>query len=94
MRRFEAACDLAAKVIDEPENQADGQADEQAGGDREIKRAVFAAVNDISWQTAETEGQFTAEIEQGANGDQGSAERQKNTAELSRGFHTGIVAPN
>ena len=62
----------AAKVIDEPENQADGHADEQAGDDREIKRAVLAAVDDISWQTAETEGQFWAEVEQGADGDQGS----------------------
>src|SRR5216683_237365 len=39
---------LAAKVIEEPENQADRDADDQARDEREIKCAVWAAVDDVA----------------------------------------------
>jgi len=58
-----------AKLIDEPENQADDYADDEAGDDREIKRAVFAAIADVAGQTTEAERKFWSEVEERADED-------------------------
>jgi len=59
-----------AKLIDEPENQADDYADDEAGDDREIKRAVFAAIADVAGQTTEAERKSWSEVEERADEDE------------------------
>ena len=53
----------AAEVVDEPEHEANADADDQAGDDREIKSAVFAAVDDVPGETSESQGKFWREVE-------------------------------
>src|SRR6266404_8256211 len=59
-----------AKLIDEPVNQADDYADDEAGDDREIKRAVFAAIADVAGQTTEAERKSWCEVEERADEDE------------------------
>src|SRR5215471_21693560 len=59
----------AAKLVDDPEYEADQDADDQAGHQREVERGVPAAMDDVPGQAAEAEGKLAAEIQQGANDD-------------------------
>jgi len=45
--------DSAAKLVDDPENQAEKDADDDARDKREIKRSVLAAMDDVPGQPAE-----------------------------------------
>ena len=83
---------LAAKVIDEPENQADRDADDQAGDKRKIKCAVLAAMDDVAGQPAETQREFWAEVEKCADQDEHGSGEEKQAAELLRWFHNDSVA--
>ena len=60
---------LATKVIDDPEDQAEGDTEEDAGSKREIEGAVIAAMDYVSGKAAEAEGKLAAEVEKRACGD-------------------------
>lgn len=79
-------------MIDEPENEADGDADDQTRDDGKIKCAVFTAVNDIARQAAEAQGKFWAEIEQSTDKDEHCAYREKQATQLLHGFHDDSLA--
>jgi len=53
----------AAEMIDEPEDQAEGDAQDDACGEWKIEGAVIAAMDDVSGQAAEAEGKLGAEVE-------------------------------
>ena len=53
----------AAKVVYQPEDQAEGDTEENAGGERKIEGTVIAAMDDVSGQAAKTEGKLGAEVE-------------------------------
>ena len=53
----------AAEVVDQPQDEANADADDEAGDDREIKGAVFAAVDDVSGETSESQGKFWREVQ-------------------------------
>ena len=61
---------LAAKVGEKPEKQGQSKTEKEAGHDWEIEGSVFAAMDDIAGESAETEGEFSAEIKECANKDQ------------------------
>ena len=65
---------LAAKVREEPEEEREGGAKEEAGDDGKVERGVFAAVDDVAGKFSQAEGEFSAEIEK-------SAEENEKTAE-------------
>src|SRR4030095_5948713 len=54
----------AAKLIDEPENQANDHADDQTRDQWEVKCAVLAAVNNVAGQPAQAERKLPAKVEQ------------------------------
>jgi hypothetical protein len=80
-------------MIDEPENKADRGADYQARDEREVKRAVFAAVKDVSGQAAEAKGKFRSKIKERANDDKHRSYGEQQTSQLLSWFHNKIVAP-
>jgi len=82
----------AAKLIDQPENQANDHADDQTGNEREIKCAMLSAMNDVSGQAAKAERKFWAQIEKRADEDEHCSDREQQTTELLSGFHRGSVA--
>ncbi len=59
---------LAAEVVDEPEDEREGGAKEQAGYDREINCGVACAVDDVAGEFAEAEREAAGEVEGGAEG--------------------------
>jgi hypothetical protein len=79
-------------VIDEPENQTDGDADDHARDQRKIKRAVFPAMEYIAGKAAQAEGKFAGEREKRADGYEDCAEDEKGSAEMLERLHGMIVA--
>jgi hypothetical protein len=75
----------------EPEKESQRQADENRGGDREIKSGVFTAVEDIARKAAEAEGEFGTEVEKEADGRQDQAEDNQHAAEIAEGVHEVIL---
>ena len=53
---------------EEPEEEREADAEEQAGDDREVESGVFAAMDDVAGEAAEAEGEFTAEVKKRADG--------------------------
>ena len=52
---------------------------------------MFAAMDDVAGEAAETEGEFAAEVEKGAEEDEQAAEEEKRAAEFAKGIHEGII---
>jgi hypothetical protein len=82
----------AAKLIDQPENQANDHADDQTGDEREIKCAMLAAMNDVSGQAAKAERKLWAQIEKRSDEDEHGSDGEQQTTELLNGFHRDPVA--
>ncbi len=76
---------------EEPEEQRESGAEDQAGDDGEVESGVFAAVDDIAREAAETKRKFTAEIEKGTNRDEESAENKESATEFAKSVHPGIL---
>jgi hypothetical protein len=83
----------AAELIDDPENQAEKDADDDAGDQREVEGGALAAMDDVAGQAAEAKGKFGPEIEEGADNDEKGAEDEQGASELLSGLHGPIVAP-
>ena len=67
-------------MVDEPDDQAEKDAENEASNNRKIEGGVFTAMDDVSGQTAEAEGEFAAKIEECADKKQRSAENKKHAA--------------
>ena len=78
----------AAKLIDQPENQANGHADDQTGDEREIECAMLAAMNDVSGQAAKAERKLWAQIEKRSDENEHGSDGEQQTTELLNGFHS------
>jgi hypothetical protein len=48
---------------------------------------VLAAMDDVTGKAAETEGEFSAEIEECANYDEQATEKKKSAAEFAKRVH-------
>jgi hypothetical protein len=75
----------------EPEEERKNGAEDQTGDDGEIERGVFAAVDDVTGEFAESEGELGPEVEQGADDDEDEAEQEKSAAEIAERIHKSII---
>jgi hypothetical protein len=87
-----ASVQSAAKLIDQPENQANEHADDQTGDERKIKCAMLAAMNDVSGQAAKAERKLWTQIEKRSDEDEHGSDGEQQTTELLNGFHRDPVA--
>ena len=85
---------LAAKVADEPEEEGEAEAQQEAGDDGEIERGVLAAIDNVARKTAEAEGEFAAEIEERPNGDENDAGEKEEFTEVAERVHGESVEEN
>jgi hypothetical protein len=74
-------------VGEEPEDEREGGAEQEAGDDREIEGGVFAAMNDVAGKAAESEGELSTEVEKGAEEDKQGANEEEGAAEFAKGIH-------
>jgi len=74
-------------VRNEPKKKRKSGAEDQAGHNREVKRGVFAAVNDISRKSSEAKGKLAAKIKQDAKNDQKCPQKEKHPPELAKRVH-------
>lgn len=82
---------LSAEMREEPSQQREDDADQEASRDREIKGCVIAAVHDVAGETAEAERQLSTEIEQSAHAGDNDAENNQSAAEIAERFHKVII---
>ena len=76
---------------EEPEEEREGEAEDEAGDDREVKRSMLAAMNDVSGKFAEPKRQFRVEIENGTDNHQQNPEEEQSAAKLAERFHASII---
>jgi len=74
----------AAEVIDEPENQAEGGAEDKAGNNRKVERGVVGFVGDVAGKFAEAKRELSTEVEKGADENQDAAEDEKRTTDVAK----------
>ena len=70
-----------------PEEERQAEAEDETGDDGEIESGVFASVDDVAGEAAETEGEFAGEVEEGTGGNEDGAEDQEGAAEVASGVH-------
>ena len=75
-------------MIHKPKNETDDYADDEGGGEREIKCPMLAPVTDVPRQSAKAERELWTEIEKRANDHEKCAQGEEDAAELLRRFHT------
>jgi hypothetical protein len=64
---MEFAQQSTAKARDEPQEQAESDAEQDAGRQRKVKCGVLAFVDNVAWQAAEPERELSTKIKEGAN---------------------------
>jgi len=74
-------------VGEEPEEQAQADAKEQAGNDWKIECGVFAVVNDVAGKFSQAKREFCTEIKKCAQEDEEAAEEEKCAAEFAERIH-------
>ncbi len=89
--RGKSAEQSAAEVREEPEDERKGETENDTGDDREIKRGVFAAVDDVAGEFTEAEGKLAAEIKQRADDSEERSEDEKGAAKFAEGIHYDII---
>jgi hypothetical protein len=86
-----AARYLFAEVTEEPKKKREGDAEDQASDDGEVKGGVLAADGDIAGEFAQAEREFGSEIEESAQDKKEGAEEQESAAEFAERIHTRIL---
>jgi hypothetical protein len=79
--------ELAPEVREEPEEQAQAKAENEAGDDGEVKGSVFAAMNDVAGKAAEAKRKLAAEVEECAEKSQESAKQKQGSAKFAERIH-------
>lgn len=74
-------------MIEEPKEQREDEAEDQAGDDGEVESGVLAAMNDVAGKTAEPEREFATKIKKGAHKHKKSSENNNNAAEFAQWVH-------
>ena len=70
-----------------PEEEREAEAEDETGDDGEIESGVFASMDDVAGEVAETQWEFSAEIKYRANGEEQGAENEEGAAEFAEGIH-------
>ncbi len=80
-------------MIDQPEEEREGGAEEETRDDGEVEGGVFAAMDDVAGEAAEAEGEFAfaSDVKKGADRDEESAENEEGAAEFAKRVHPGIL---
>jgi len=70
-----------------PEEKRKAEAEDETGDDGEIKRGVFAAMDDVAGEASETERKSRAEIQKCAKKDKDATEDEQGAAEFAERIH-------
>jgi len=78
-------------VGEEPEEERQGEAENEAGDDRKIEGGVFATVDDVAGKSAKTKREFAREIEKRAEEDEEASDAEEHAAKIAKGIHESII---
>jgi hypothetical protein len=74
-------------VGEEPEEEREPDAQDEAGEDREVERGVFAAMDDVTGEAAEVQREFSAEVQKSADEGKECTHKEECAAEFAEGIH-------
>jgi len=77
----------APESRDQPQDQAQPHAQEKAGNDRKVKRAVLALMHNVSRQSPHSKWQLAPKAKEGTQQYKQSPKRQKNAPQLTKRIH-------
>jgi hypothetical protein len=83
--------DSAAELVDDPKNQTEEHADDQARDQREVESTVLTSMDEVAGEASEAERQSAAKIQECADGEENHTKDQHGAAELLNRFHRAIV---
>jgi hypothetical protein len=79
-------------VVDEPEEQTEGEAHDETSDNRKIKRGVFAAMNDVAGKAAESKWEFAAEEEKSADEKEHRSKDKQSPAKFAKVHEISLAA--
>jgi len=82
---------LAAKMGEEPEEERKAETQNEASDDGKIKRGVFAAVDDVAWESSQAERKLSTEVKKSTYDHEEAAEEQDGAAEFTERIHKSII---
>jgi hypothetical protein len=74
-------------VGEEPKQERETEAENEAGDDGEVEGGVFSPVDDVAGEAAEAQREFSAKVKQSADKDQEGADNEEGAAEFAEGIH-------
>lgn len=74
---------LFAQVREQPDDYGEDDAEDNAGGQREVDRGVFAAPGEIAGKAAEGDAGFAEQQDHGAGGGKQQAETDEEASEVA-----------
>jgi hypothetical protein len=77
------------QVGEEPKQERETEAEEEAGDDGEVEGGMFAAVDDVAGEAAEAQRQLSAEVKKSTHNDEESTENEKGATEFAERIHLG-----
>jgi len=77
----------AAEAGEEPEEERECNAEEEASDDGKVERGVLAAVDDVAGEAAQAEGELVTEVKKSAKKNEESSEEEKRAAEFAERVH-------
>jgi len=80
----------AAEAGEKPKEKRKAEAEDQASDDRKVERGALAAMDDVTWEASQAEGQFAAKKEKCANENDKASEEEERAAEFAERIHTEI----
>jgi hypothetical protein len=87
-RGASATVHFSGGVREEPEQDGEGDADDQAGDNRKVEGGVLAAMNDIAGQAAKAERQARSEVQRSSNNNANRAKDQKGPSKFAERVHS------
>ena len=72
---------------EEPQEQAETHAEQDAGRQGKVKRGMLALVNNVSRQVAQAERELAAEVEESADERKDTCYNEQRPAEFSQWIH-------
>jgi hypothetical protein len=72
---------------EEPKEQAESDAEQDAGRQRKVKCGVLAFVDNVAWQSAQPKRELSAKIKKGANQCEQRRHNKQRPAEFAKWFH-------
>lgn len=76
---------------EQPKEEREGGAEEEASDDGEIESGVFTTMNDVARKAAEAEREFATKVEESTDEGKKASNQEESASEFAKGVHNRIL---